>query len=115
MNRIFLVLAIAVSLQPEAVLSASPFDGEWKGTSRATHGCRVEEMTLSITDGKITGERVVPGMGPAKLAGRVTTDGTLTGASGRLKGNASGDAAEVIFHTDSKECGDVNFLLQKVK
>ena len=117
MSRISLVVAIAVFLQSEAVLSASPFDGEWKGTSRGKGASCTEEMTLTIADGKVTGHRVIPAQRTINLPGKITitSDGKLTGAGGRLKGKASGATAAVTFHTDSSSCGDISFVLRKVK
>ena len=106
---------IGTLFQVGMVFAADPFDGEWKGTSRGKGGCRTEEMTMVITDGKITGHRDIPAMGSTNFGGKITSDGTITGAGGRLKGNASGDTAAVTFHTDSKECGDIDFPLKKAK
>ena len=53
-------------------------------------------------------------MGSRNFGGKITSDGTITGAGGRLEGKVSGDTGSVLFHAD-RPCGDINFPLHKVK
>jgi len=115
MWRIFFAVVIGTLLQVGIAFAAGPFDGEWKGSSRPKKGCATEEMALKITDGAVSGERVIGGGSPGKIGGRVTPDGTLKGNHGRLTGEFSGDKATVVFHTDEKSCADLTFSLDKVK
>jgi len=115
MSRTFLAVTIATVFQAGIVFAAGPFDGEWKGSFRGAGGqCRTQEMTLTITDGKITGRRDIPAMGSRNFGGMIASDGTITGAGGRLEGKVSGDTATVLFHADPP-CGVITFPLQKVK
>ena len=115
MNRTLLAVIIGTLLPMTTVFAAGPFDGEWKGSFRGAGGqCRTQEMTLTITDGKITGRRDIPAMGSRNFGGMIASDGTITGAGGRLEGKVSGDTATVLFHADPP-CGVITFPLQKVK
>lgn len=116
MRRTFSAVVIGTLFPMAIAFAAGPFDGEWKGSFRGAGGqCRPQEMTLTVTDGKITGHRDIPAMGSRNFGGKITPDGTITGAGGRLKGEASADTGAVTFHTDIKECGDINFPLKNVK
>ena len=115
MRLTFFAVVIVTLFQASTVFAAGPFDGEWKGSFRGAGGqCRPQEMTLTVTDGKITGHRDVPAMGSRNFGGKITSDGTITGAGGRLEGKVSGDTGSVLFHAD-RPCGDINFPLKKVK
>lgn len=115
MNRTLLAVMVGTLLPMTTIFAAGPFDGEWKGSFRGAGGqCRPQEMTLTVTDGKLTGHRDIPAMGSRNFGGMIASDGTITGAGGRLEGKVSGDSAVVMFHADPP-CGVITFPLQKVK
>jgi hypothetical protein len=60
MRRTIFAVTIATLFHVGMAFAAGQFDGEWKGTSMTSRYCRPLDMTLSVGDGKVTGQTINP-------------------------------------------------------
>jgi len=99
------------------VSAAEPFDGQWKGSLLRPKPCRSAEMTLNIENGVVMGQVEFSGGITTHFRGRVTPEGVLKGARGRVEGTFSGDTAQILTHPKDVVCpaAVLRWSLQKVK
>jgi len=99
------VLTVVVVLT-SAAYGAGPFDGQYAGGSpgMGRMGCPATTATVTITDGKITGNYKVSSY-TFPITGKVAPDGTVTGkwSAYPLTGKFAG--GHFAGEYTSKECG----------
>jgi hypothetical protein len=105
MKRIVIAAAFAVALPLGLASAAGPFDGQYTGGSppMGRMGCPASTATVTITDGKITGNYKIAAY-TFPVSGTVAPDGTVTGkwSAYPLTGKISGSHFEGSY--TSTEC-----------
>jgi hypothetical protein len=107
MKVVIFAAALAVVAHAGTALAAGPFDGQWTGGSPgvgAKGGCGDMTATITIADGKITGQYAQKAY-TFPVTGTVATDGSASGNwnKNKLTGKFAGTHFAGTY--DSKECG----------
>ena len=106
MSRIIVAAALAVALPLGLASAAGPFDGQYTGGSPKTArvgGCPQSFATISVIDGKITGECKAAQFA-FPITGTVAPDGTTTGKLGQIPFTGKFAGTHFTGSYDSKEC-----------
>jgi hypothetical protein len=115
MKALIIAVAVAIAAPIGLAKAAGPFDGKYIGGSPGSGGrtgCSATIATVTIADGKITGNYTERNYS-FPITGTVAADGTVTGkwAAYPITGKLSGGHFASSY--TSKECGPRTIALDK--